>query len=164
MRLFLCKTLANNTKICYTYDDKSRVVKKTTINLNNNSETEEVYTYDSAGTIVSDGTHSFVYGENNRLNAVGTDAVLFDADGNMLSVNGETYTYESANRLIKAGANTYTYDAENTRIRNVCGSDETEYTYNNNCRLSQLLVKKTNGVVTKYVYGLGLIGEEKCGV
>ena len=92
MRLFLYKTLVNNTKICYTYDDKSRVVKKTTINLNNDSRSEEVYTYDAAGNIVSDGTLSFVYGENNRLNAVGTDAVLFDADGNMLSVDGEAYT------------------------------------------------------------------------
>ena len=91
MRFFVVH-IANNFKICYNYDDKSRVVKKTTINLNNNSESEEVFTYDAAGNIVSDGTHSFVYGENNRLNAVGTDAILFDADGNMLSVNGEAYT------------------------------------------------------------------------
>ena len=49
------------------------------------------------------------------------------------------------------------------RIRNLCGSDETIYTYNTQSRLSQLLMKTTNGVVTKYVYGLGLIGEEKQG-
>ena len=37
------------------------------------------------------------------------------------------------------------------------------YTYNTNCKLSQLLCKTTNGVVTKYLYGHGLIGEDKCG-
>ena len=62
-----------------------------------------------------------------------------------------------------SGVNEYTYNAEDVRIRNLCGSDETIYTYNTNCKLSQLLMKTTNGIVTKYVYGLGLIGEEKQG-
>ena len=57
----------------------------------------------------------------------------------------------------------YTYNAEDIRIRNLCCDEDTVYTYNTNCKLSQLLVKTTNGVVTKYVYGLGLIGEEKSG-
>ena len=35
----------------------------------------------------------------------------------------------------------------------------TTYTYNINAKLSMLLMKKTDGVVTKYVYGKGLIGE-----
>ena len=35
------------------------------------------------------------------------------------------------------------------------------YTY---AKLSKLLVKSTNGVITKYVYGFGLIGEETSGV
>ena len=50
------------------------------------------------------------------------------------------------------------------RIKNTSGSDVTTYTYNTNARLSQLLVKSTNGVDTKYVYGLGLIGGESAGV
>lgn len=56
--------------------------------------------------------------------------------------------------------NTYTYNVEDVRVRNLCGESETTYAYNTNGRLSQLLVKTTDGVVTKYVYGLGLIGEE----
>ena len=39
----------------------------------------------------------------------------------------------------------------------------TTYTYDTNCRLSRLLMKTTGGVVTKYVYGRGLIGEETAG-
>ena len=54
----------------------------------------------------------------------------------------------------------YTYNAEDVRIRNLCEEEDTTYVYNTNCRLSQLLVKTTNGVATKYVYGRGLIGEE----
>jgi len=37
------------------------------------------------------------------------------------------------------------------------------YTYDVNLRLSQLLIKTENNAVTKYVYGLGLIGEEISG-
>ena len=59
--------------------------------------------------------------------------------------------------------NTYTYNVEDVRVRNLCGESETTYAYNTNGRLSQLLVKTTDSVVTKYVYGLGLIGEETSG-
>ena len=52
---------------------------------------------------------------------------------------------------------------ENIRVRNLCGEDETTYVYDNNAKLSRLLVKITNGTVTKYVYGRGLIGEETNG-
>ena len=74
-----------------------------------------------------------------------------------------SFVYDSANRLISAGGNTYTYNVEDVRVRNLCGESETTYAYNTNGRLSQLLVKTTDGVVTKYVYGLGLIGEETSG-
>ena len=57
-----------------------------------------------------------------------------------------TFEYDSANRLLKAGDNTYTYNAEDVRIRNLCGIDETIYTYNTNAKPSQLLMKTTNGI------------------
>ena len=81
----------------------------------------------------------------------------------MLSNGYSEYEYDSANRLIKADGHEYTYNAEDVRIRNLCSDADTTYTYNTNCKLSQLLQKITNGVTTKYVYGHGLIGEEKCG-
>ena len=74
-----------------------------------------------------------------------------------------SFVYDSANRLISAGGNTYTYNVEDVRVRNLCGESETTYAYNTNGKLSQLLVKTTDGVITKYVYGLGLIGEETSG-
>ena len=88
------------------------------------------------------------------------NTVSYDLDGNMLSNGSLTCTYDSANRLVSAGGHTYTYNAEDVRIRNLCAEEDTTYTYNTNAKLSMLLMKTTNGVVTKYVYGRGLIGEE----
>lgn len=164
--------LANNTKVCYTYDNLSRVTKRTITNLNNEVISEESFTYDAAGNLLSSADccegQSFAYDTNNRLTAYNGQTISYDLDGNMLSAplgcETTTFEYDSANRLIKAGEHAYTYNAEDVRIRNLCCESDTTYTYNTNCRLSQLLQKTTDGIVTKYVYGLGLIGEEKSGV
>lgn len=163
--------LAKSIKYDYTYDVLSRVTKRTLTDLSDNTTSEEVYAYDAAGNItsctVSDGTNTFVYDQNNRLTSYNGHTISYDADGNMISAylsNQELmFVYDSANRLVSAGGNTYTYNVEDVRVRNLCGESETTYAYNTNGRLSQLLVKTTDGVVTKYVYGIGLIGEETSG-
>ena len=163
--------LAKNIKYDYTYDSLSRVTKRIVTNLSDNTTSEEVYAYDNAGNItsctVSNGANTFVYDQNNRLISYNGQAVTYDMDGNMLSatLNGAqmSFVYDSANRLISAGQNSYTYNVEDVRVRNLCGESETTYAYNTNGRLSQLLVKTTDGVITKYVYGIGLIGEETSG-
>ncbi len=71
-----------------------------------------------------------------------------------------SYTYDSANRLKSFGGHTYTYTSADIRIRNLCADEDTTYTYDTNSKLSKLLTKTTNGTVTKYVYGRGLIGEQ----
>ena len=160
------KDLAKGIRMSYTYDELSRVVTRAILNACDELISEEHYTYDAAGNITDAPGSCFNYDTNNRLTAFQNDSVGYDLDGNMLHyyVGGELkeLEYDSANRLISAMGQEYTYNAEDTRIRNICGDEDTTYTYNTNCRLSQLLVKTTNGVVTKYVYGLGLIGEEKC--
>lgn len=159
--------LAANVKSEYTYDSLSRVTNRKITNLTDNTVTEESYTYDANGNIlrstVSTEEDTFVYDTNNRLTSYNGQAVTYDLDGNMLSANGMSLTYDSANRLLTAGGNTYTYDVENTRVKNLCDGVETVYTYNTNTELSQLLVKTSGNVVTKYVYGNGLIGEETAG-
>ena len=50
--------------------------------------------------------------------------------------------------LAKCEKMCYTYNAEDVRIRNLCADEDTAYTYNTNCKLSKLLCKTTNGVVT----------------
>ncbi len=147
--------------MCYTYDELNRVKTRTIKDLNGNVLSEESFNYDAAGNITAANEFDFAYDTNNRLTEYLGHAVEYDADGNMLSNSRYTLEYDSANRLVKACNNIYTYNAEDIRIRNVYGEYDTTYTYNTNCKLSQLLCKTTNGITTKYVYGLGLIGQEK---
>ena len=147
--------------MCYTYDNLSRVTARTVKKLSDNSVVStETFNYDAAGNVTSAPDSSFQYDTNNRLISFNGNTVSYDLDGNMLSNGSLTCTYDSANRLVSAGGHTYTYNAEDVRIRNLCADEDTTYTYNTNAKLSMLLMKTTNGVVTKYVYGKGLIGEE----
>ena len=155
------KHLADNTKMCYTYDSLSRVTARTIKKLSDNAViSTETFTYDAAGNITDAPDSCFQYDTNNRLISFNGNTVNYDLDGNMLNNGVQSFTYDSANRLVTAGGHTYTYNAEDVRIRNLCENEDTTYTYDTNCKLSQLLTKTTNGTTTKYVYGKGLIGEE----
>ena len=163
-RLSYEKNLAKQIKVCYTYDVLSRVIQRKTVKLSDNSEVIETYSYNSAGNLCTAcGNESFRYDANNKLTEFGGKPVTYDADGNMLEASIGKFTYDSANRLTVAGTRYYSYDVEGTRIKTQKGEDTTEFVYNVNARLSQLLVKTENNAVTKYVYGLGLIGEETSG-
>ena len=157
------KNLAYSTKICYTYDELGRVIKSTRRTLNDGFLCEESFAYDAAGNITEASDACFLYSTNNRLSVFDGSSVSYDMDGNMLSNGVLSFAYDSANRLTSAGGCTYTYNAEDVRIACLSGSVTTTYTYDTNCRLSRLLMKTTGGVVTKYVYGRGLIGEETAG-
>ena len=154
------KHLADGVKLCYIYDNLSRVIKRTVKCLESNTVlSEETFTYDAAGNITDAPDSCFQYDTNNRLVVFNGNAVSYDLDGNMLNNGEQSFTYDSANRLITADGHTYTYNAEDVRIRNLCTEEDTTYTYNTNAKLSMLLMKTTDGVVTKYVFGKGLIGE-----
>jgi RHS repeat-associated protein len=103
------------------------------------------------------------YSAANRLATYNGQAVQFDADGNLvfgpLAGGIANFRFDSHNRLIQAGETTYRYDAENQRL----GVNQTSYVVNSQPALSQVLVKDENGVKTFYVYGLGLLGDEKDG-
>ena len=123
---------------------------------------EESFTYDAAGNITDAPDSCFQYDTNNRLTRFSGNTVSYDLDGNMLSNGTKSFTYDSANRLISADGSTYTYNAEDVRIRQCRSEADTTYVYDTNVKLNRMLMKTTNGIVTKYVYGLDLIGEEKC--
>jgi len=149
-----------NVRYTYTYDDLSRVTARTATDLSNNTQTQETYAYDAAGNLVSSGSNAFTYGTNNRLTAVSGQTVSYDADGNMTASPLGSFTYDSGNRLLSAGGHTYTYNAEDVRIRNQYTDADVTYVYDTNVKLNRMLTKTENGVTTKFVYGLGLIGEE----
>lgn len=152
----------------YTYDDLCRVCNRRIADLNTGVITNESFSFDAASNLLTNNDSQSVYDANNRLVQHNEFYFDYDADGNITVVHTENdpisfYIFDSRNRLISDGTHTYTYNAENTRIRSICNGVTTYYTYNTNAKLSQLLHKQTQGVVTKYVYGLGLIGEEKQG-
>ncbi len=63
-----------------------------------------------------------------------------------------------------AGNTAYRIDAENQRTAVSVDGQETRYVINAQPLLSQLLVRtQPDGTQTYYVYGLGLIGQEKPG-
>ncbi len=183
-RLYSEMSLAPDIENEYSYDTLNRISSVS------NSKTSQTFFHDEAGNILdstkqengNECTNEHVYDKNNKLisytenrynqnfELISCDEKNFayDLDGNMIfgfiGQKNILLSYDSDNRLIKAGNNSYTYDAENIRVQNLCGNEKTTYTYNTNSSLSQLLMKKDkDGNVTKYVYGLGLIGEESEG-
>ena len=171
-RIICEKTLANNTNIWYNYDKMSRVTEKTVYDECGCTVDKVVYKYDDAGNLICDTSvcdnecSCTEYDTNNRLACYDHMAVNYDADGNMTEAtvdsNYMAMKYDSSNRLVKAGNIEYTYNAENVRIRSFCSENDSQFVYDTVAKLSRLLIKNTNGEITKYVYGRGLIGEE-CG-
>ena len=126
--------------MCYTYDNLSRVTARTVKKLSDNSVVStETFNYDAAGNVTSAPSSSFQYDTNNRLISFNGNAVSYDLDGNMLNNGVQSFTYDSANKLITADGHTYSYNAEDVRIRNLCTSEDTTYTYDVNCKLNRLL-------------------------
>ncbi|MCI5120688.1 MAG: RHS repeat-associated core domain-containing protein, partial [Candidatus Electrothrix sp. AUS4] len=75
-----------------------------------------------------------------------------------------SFIFDSRNRLRKVGSTLYTYDAENQRIAVTESGATTRYVINPNAPLSQVLIRVDQaGEKTYYVYGIGLIGQEKDG-
>ena len=151
--------------MCYTYDNLNRVTNRTIKNLSDDTVvSSENFAYDSAGNITSAPESAYQYDANNRLTAYNGQSISYDADGNMQNafIDCEEYgfVFDSANRLLKAKGQEYTYNAEDVRIRNKCSNYTDTYVYDTNCKLSRMLIRNTNGGIAKFVYGVGLIGEE----
>ncbi|MBE6580965.1 MAG: hypothetical protein E7650_05035 [Ruminococcaceae bacterium] len=96
--------LANSTKLCYTYDELSRVTSRIEKTLSGTVLHTERFTYDLAGNITAEADESsFTYDAQNRLVSYQGKGVTYDFDGNMVDDGQTAYVYDSANRLIAAG-------------------------------------------------------------
>ena len=89
--------------------------------------------------------------------------VAYDPDGNMTSgplPNGSqgTYGYDARNRLISAGGSTFTYDSEGLR-KTVTEAGVTATYVMDASGPGKVLTRTKNGVVTRYVWGVGLCYE-----
>ena len=80
------QSLANSTKLCYTYDSLGRVTARTIKKLSDDSVVStETFSYDAAGNVTDAPDSCFRYDTNNRLTVFNGNAVSYDLDGNMLS-------------------------------------------------------------------------------
>ena len=94
--------LAEEVKICYTYDNLNRVTKRRIISLDCNCVlSEENYTYDAAGNITDAPNSCFIYDNNNRLTTFNGNTVSYDLDGNMLSNGYINCEFDSATDYLK---------------------------------------------------------------
>ncbi len=170
------KDIANNRKLCYTYDKSGRVLNRNVIDLTTDELLEEEcesFSYDAAGNVLLPG---YSYDSNNRLVTFNSDieepvSYAYDADGNMIMEDHEwgsghdCYSYDAKNRLKAKQAfwDNYVYDAEGL----LCVEGEGDalgdvlLTYNPHARLSQLLMAEGGVETVKFVYGLGLISHSK---
>ena len=150
--------------MCYTYDNLGRVTARTVKNLTDDTVlSTEAFSYDAAGNITSAPDGTFEYDTNNRLVSYKGQNIIYDLDGNMCLFDDDVGEYDSANRLVYYAAHNYAYNAEDVRILNNDGVHDITYTYDVNRKLSRLLTKTVGYAETKYIYGLGLIAEDKCG-
>lgn len=125
----------------------------------------ETHSYDDGGNLVQGSRYT--YNDANRLIAFDNSPLIYDNDGNIENVMiGDTdlwLEYDSRNRLFCSDGEViadYEYSPQNLLEKRTVDGIETEYVYDPLPRLSRLLMKTTDDVTTKYVYGLGLIGEE----
>lgn len=106
------------------------------------------------------------YDDDNRLltwtpGGGATQSPLFDDDGNLTTgplpsgVSG-SYGYDTRNRLTTASGTTYRYNPEGHRVQ----AGTTTYVVDPAASLSRVLVKNSNGTLTRYVWGQGLLYEE----
>ena len=161
------ETIKNQTKR-FTYDEHSRIVMIAEYDANDELCSEQTFSYDEFGNMtVMNGSEIFIYDNKNRLIAHNGESISYDSNGNVLTavVNGaeRSFEYDFSNRLISADEDRYFYDAENNCIRIQSGKIKKELLYDVRKPQKPLLMMTVNGIETKFVYGLGLIGSETNG-
>lgn len=115
------------------------------------------YTYDIANRLAQ--TYDLVAD-------VYTDFV-YDDNGNLLDDGQYAYTYDAANRLIGVddGVSTqgYVYNGDGVRVAQIVDGLRTDYVQDVAAGLPQVLAARQGGTLSRYLQGLGLIGEERGG-
>ncbi|MBQ8940723.1 MAG: hypothetical protein IJ062_02725, partial [Firmicutes bacterium] len=167
----------------YTYNAAGQLTHA--IDQNGNTIINEYsYAYDADGNItdeisanepdvneISVDDAAMSYSAANRLTNFNGIPIPYDADGNMLKTPlGNEFgnlTFDSLNQLTdvtisgSAISYSYTYDAEGYRTSKTENGTTTNFVVDPNAELSRVLMSTTNGETTYYVYGLGLISQEK---
>ncbi len=127
------------------------------------------YTYDAAGNRLTmtgpEGITTYTYDAADRLLSTvlngQTTAFTWDNNGNMLSKGATQYTYDKANRLTQVvnGATTvkYAYNGDGQRTSKSVNNVVTNYLWDTQAALPEILAETTGGATTSYAYGRDLL-------
>lgn len=130
------------------------------------------YSYDAAGNRTSytqNGVpvESYLYDAANRLLQVNSQVYTYDNNGNLLDDGAFAYTYDTANRLTQVTDGVslaqYQYNGDGARVAQTVDGLRTDYVQDVIRPLPQVLTARQGGTISKYLYGLGLIGENRAG-
>ena len=160
------------------YDDAGQVTRRLDLAAQGDVIADFRYTYDAAGQMTLEAAGAprprFVpqavtmtyNSQDSRLATFDGQTVQYDNDGFLtngpLGSQFGSILHGAAGNLVRAGQVTYTYDAEDRLASFTNASGQTSrLTVNPEPELSQVLVKTdSNGVVMRYVWGVGLLYEE----
>ncbi len=168
----------NGTRRELDYDAAGNIVFRTDLDIRGNPIAIYEYDYDASGQILIEDRSGFdppyvpdtatmVYDVDNKLTQFNDDAIEYDNDGNIQStpyLPGE-FEYDAYNNLTKAGDFAYTYDEEDHLIEWRTDNKDTLFTVDPRRKAAQIIQKReSDGTLTRYVFGIGLIYEETAGV
>ncbi len=154
---------STTTTITYTYDPLYRLTAAAY-----DSGATFAYNYDAAGNRVSASANgaatTYTYDAANRLVQVNGQAYSYDNSGNLLSDGQATYAYDTANRLTAVSDGTtsvsYTYNGDGVRLSQTRNGVRTDYVQDVARPLPQVLAARQGSAVSRYLHGLGLLGEQ----
>ncbi len=110
---------------------------------------------------------SYEYDAANRLTSVDGVAYTWDANGNLLSDGVRSYSYDHADRLVRVVSGTSTtefaYDGVGDRVAKTVNGVTTDYVLDPAAGLTQVLVERTGGQTTGYLYGHDLLAQYDSG-
>jgi RHS repeat-associated protein len=115
----------------------------------------EEYSHPGAGDELS-AVHSYAYDQLQRLTSEAhtnqpSKGYAYDSVGNRTnSPTGATPTYSNNNRLMSYGGLTFTYDANGNRTAQAAGQNVTQYWYDNENRLTSVMLSNADMVHYKY--------------
>ncbi|MBM3150085.1 MAG: RHS repeat-associated core domain-containing protein, partial [Chloroflexi bacterium] len=127
------------------------------------------YTYDPAGNRLAmtgpEGITTYTYDSADRLLSLNLNGqsttFTWDNNGNMLSKGAMQFTYDKANRLTQVvnGSTTvkYAYNGDGQRTSKSVNGVVTNYLWDTQAALPEIVAETTGNVTTQYAYGLDLL-------
>jgi YD repeat-containing protein len=157
-RLIDACTSANQTLIRdyhYNYDLSGNRLDAISNDYAANTTTANHYTYNLANQITS-----------SSLNGGAAVSYLYDLNGNLTNDGANTYSYDAANRLTSvlniatSQSVTFAYNGMGDRYHRSVAGVQTTYLLDLTSSLTQVLTENTNGIETRYLLGLDVIGQQ----